>query len=183
MIAIQAVALAGGVGRDDMSGVAGMVDRKSQADGAAERLRKALARKAVLSAARDGAANVSAPPALVKLVGDDAAASLIDAEKKIVRLRLQEKQMQLQQKKGSVFGDPVGDRGDRESHLGPRGRDQVEGGAAHQDGGPAGEQGRRRRARRRRPPRTSSISRGGGARTTSCSPRQRAAASPRRRPT
>ena len=103
MIAIQAVALAGGAKRDvDLSSVASRVDRRNQADSASDRLRKALARKAVLSAARDGAASVTAPPALVKLVGQDGADALIDSEKKAARLRVQEKQNQLEQKKGAV---------------------------------------------------------------------------------
>lgn len=104
MIAIQALALAGGTKRDavDLSQIMGFVDRKNQADIAFDRLRKALARKAVLSAARDGAQNVTPPPRLVKLVGQDAVKDLIDSEKKTVQLRSQAKQNQLEQKRGAV---------------------------------------------------------------------------------
>ena len=183
MIAIQAVALAGGAKRDvDLSSVASRVDRRNQADSASDRLRKALARKAVLSAARDGAASVTAPPALVKLVGQDGADALIDAEKKAARLRVQEKQNATGAKEGGGLCDPVGNRGDSRatSRISPPRSNRR-----------ANSSPKWRACWRTRSSSTSasalcaatsSISRDGAARTISSSPRP-TAASRRRRPT
>ncbi len=75
MIAIQAVALAGGVEKEQMAALA------------RDRLTRALARKAVLVAARGHVARIDPPARLIELMGVDGGAALIQAERRIGDLR------------------------------------------------------------------------------------------------
>jgi protein involved in polysaccharide export with SLBB domain len=75
MIAIQAVALAGGVEKEQMAALA------------RDRLTRALARKAVLLAARGHLTRIDPPARLIELMGVEGAAALIQAERRIADLR------------------------------------------------------------------------------------------------
>jgi protein involved in polysaccharide export with SLBB domain len=75
MIAIQAVALAGGVEKEQMAALAH------------DRLTRALAHKAALIAARNHVNQVEPPARLIKLAGVDGAAALISSERRVAELR------------------------------------------------------------------------------------------------
>ena len=106
MIAAQALALAGGPERDNLefSQTLSMLDRKDQSELVRDRQRKALARKAIFAALREGGKNTSAPPRLVELAGADRAAALIASEREAIELRQQAKQNELAKKQQAAAG-------------------------------------------------------------------------------
>jgi protein involved in polysaccharide export with SLBB domain len=95
MIAIQALALAGGPERDSStqgSQVLEFLRQKEAATVARDRLKRALARKAYLTALRDNTKEVVTPPQLVELAGPEEAAILMASERRVVDLRAQSQQ-------------------------------------------------------------------------------------------
>jgi protein involved in polysaccharide export with SLBB domain len=98
MIAIQALALAGGPDRVEFGQMLGLMERKDQTDLVRDRMARALARKAILTAARDGGRSAAPPPRLVELAGQDVAKDIFAQERKAVETRLEEKQADLAQK-------------------------------------------------------------------------------------
>jgi protein involved in polysaccharide export with SLBB domain len=85
MIVLQAVALAGGRDRDPatLSGVVETLREREREDGARTRLKRALARKAALTAGRT---STETQERLRGLAGAEEAAALLGAEAKVVRL-------------------------------------------------------------------------------------------------
>jgi protein involved in polysaccharide export with SLBB domain len=95
MIAIQALALAGGIERN-FARAAQFVElmRQQEANAVAlGQLKRALARKAVLVAERDNSKDVTPPPRLIEIAGNEGAAALIAAERSVADLhsRVQQK--------------------------------------------------------------------------------------------
>jgi protein involved in polysaccharide export with SLBB domain len=94
MIAIQALALAGGLDRDatQTAQFIEMMRQKETRAIALDHLKKALARKEVFVAARENIKDVTPPPRLIGIAGSDGAATLIATERGVVDLRLQVQQ-------------------------------------------------------------------------------------------
>jgi protein involved in polysaccharide export with SLBB domain len=91
MIAIQAIALAGGLEKDSMqtAQLFELLRRKEAAAAARDRLARALAQKAQLIAVRDNTKEVVTPPRLIEMVGADGAAALMASERRLAELRAQ----------------------------------------------------------------------------------------------
>jgi polysaccharide biosynthesis/export protein ExoF len=89
LMVIQAVALAGGDIENGTPAQAIETTREQERrDGARDRLKGLLARRAVLVAERDGAA-IGKAPALRDLIGADASAALLASEQRMAQLRAQ----------------------------------------------------------------------------------------------
>jgi hypothetical protein len=100
MIAIQALALAGGPDQVEFGQMLGLVDRAAQTELARDRLIKALARRAVMMAGRNG--TIALPPRLVDLVGQESAREIVGLERRIIEARLDEKQSLLTLKQNAA---------------------------------------------------------------------------------